>query len=173
MVKRGNIHDKNMNKQCDNCYDYWSLQALAGFENVKRRLQVRGCVRGITVYDDFAHHPTEIAASLQALRGRTGGARIFAVLELRSNTMRMGMHQLTLPTALGEADQILILQPADLTWNLAGVAATLAGRCRLLPSVETILDALLRELHESDQVLIMSNGDFGGIHAQLLERLRT
>jgi UDP-N-acetylmuramate: L-alanyl-gamma-D-glutamyl-meso-diaminopimelate ligase len=150
-----------------------SARALVGFENVKRRLQVRGCVRGITVYDDFAHHPTEIAASLQALRARAGGARIFAVLELRSNTMRMGMHQLTLPTALGEADQILILQPTDLTWNLAGVAGALAGRCRLLPSVETILDTLLRELRASDQVLIMSNGDFGGIHAKLLERLHT
>ncbi len=149
-----------------------SAQALACFENVKRRLQVHGSVRDITVYDDFAHHPTEIAASLQALRARVGGARIFAVLELRSNSMRMGVHQLALPVALGEADQILILQPANLAWDLAAIAAALDGRGRLLPSVEAIVETLQRELRESDQVLIMSNGDFGGIHAKLLERLR-
>jgi UDP-N-acetylmuramate: L-alanyl-gamma-D-glutamyl-meso-diaminopimelate ligase len=149
-----------------------SAQALACFENVKRRLQVRGSVRDITVYDDFAHHPTEIAASLRALRARVGGARIFAVLELRSNSMRMGVHRLALPAALAEADQILILQPANFAWDLAGVAAALDGRGRLLPSVAAILDTLQRELRESDQVLIMSNGDFDGIHAKLLKRLR-
>lgn len=149
-----------------------SAQALAGFESVKRRLQVRGSVRGVTVYDDFAHHPTEIAASLQALRARAGYARIFAVLELRSNSMRMGVHQSALPAALRHADQVLILQPANLAWNLSAAASELDGRGRILPSVETILETLLRELRESDQVLIMSNGDFGGIHAKLLERLR-
>jgi len=150
-----------------------SARALARFENVKRRLQVRGSVRDVTVYDDFAHHPTEIAASLQALRARVGRARIFAVLELRSNSMRMGVHQQALPAALTDADQILLLQPPKLAWNLAAIAAALDGRGRVLPSVEAILDTLQRELRESDQVLIMSNGDFGGIHAKLLERLRT
>jgi UDP-N-acetylmuramate: L-alanyl-gamma-D-glutamyl-meso-diaminopimelate ligase len=150
-----------------------SAEALARFENVKRRLQVRGSVRDITVYDDFAHHPTEIAASLQALRARVGRARIFAVLELRSNSMRMGVHQLALPAALADADQILILQPPTLAWDLAAIAAALDGRARVLPSVEAILDTLQRELRESDQVLIMSNGDFGGIHLKLLEQLRT
>jgi UDP-N-acetylmuramate: L-alanyl-gamma-D-glutamyl-meso-diaminopimelate ligase len=150
-----------------------SAQALARFENVKRRLQMRGSVRDITVYDDFAHHPTEIAASLQALRARVGSVRIFAVLELRSNSMRMGVHQLALPAAIAEADQILILQPPKLAWDLAAIVEALAGRARVLPSVEAILNTLQRELRESDQVLIMSNGDFGGIHAKLLERLRT
>lgn len=149
-----------------------SAQALTQFENVKRRLQVCGSVRDITVYDDFAHHPTEIAASLQALRARVRGARIFAVLELRSNSMRMGVHQRALPEALADADQILILQPPKLAWDVATIVAGLDGRGRVLPSVETILDTLQRELQESDQVLIMSNGDFGGIHARLLERLR-
>jgi UDP-N-acetylmuramate: L-alanyl-gamma-D-glutamyl-meso-diaminopimelate ligase len=149
-----------------------SAQALASFESVKRRLQVRGSVRGVTVYDDFAHHPTEIAASLQALRARVGHARIFAVLELRSNSMRMGVHQSALPAALRHADQVLILQPGDIAWNLSTVGAALDGRGRMLASVEIILETLLRELRESDQVLIMSNGDFGGIHAKLLERLR-
>ena len=149
-----------------------SAAALGGFANVKRRLQVRGNARGITVYDDFAHHPTEIAASLQALRARRGGGRIFAVLELRSNSMRMGVHQGVLPAALGEADRIFILQPPALSWDLSDVTAMLEGRARVLPSVEAIVAALTAELREPDEVLIMSNGDFGGIHESLLECLR-
>ncbi len=148
-----------------------SAAALTVFENVKRRLQVRGRTRGITVYDDFAHHPTEIAASLQALRAR-GGGRIFAVLELRSNSMRMGVHRAALPAALGEADRILILQPPALGWDLSAIIATCADRARVLPSVEAIVAALTAELRERDQVLIMSNGDFGGIHESLIECLR-
>jgi UDP-N-acetylmuramate: L-alanyl-gamma-D-glutamyl-meso-diaminopimelate ligase len=148
-----------------------SAAALAGFENVKRRLQVRGSARGITVYDDFAHHPTEIAASLQALRTR-GSGRIFAVLELRSNSMRMGIHREALPAALREADGVLILQPPSLSWDLGAVTAALEDRARVMPSVEAIVGALTAELREPDKVLIMSNGDFGGIHESLLERLR-
>ncbi len=148
-----------------------SAAALAAFQNVKRRLQVRGLARGITVYDDFAHHPTEIAASLQALRAR-GGGRIYAVLELRSNSMRMGVHRAALPAALSTADRILILQPPALGWDLSAVTATFAGRAQIFPSVEKIIGALMTELRESDQVLIMSNGDFGRIHESLLECLR-
>lgn len=148
-----------------------SAAALAAFENVKRRLQVRGRARGITVYDDFAHHPTEIAASLQALRARGDDGRIFAVLELRSNSMRMGVHRASLAAALGEADRIFILQPPALSWDLSAVTAAFADRAHVLPSVEAIVAALTAELRERDQVLIMSNGDFGGIHESLLECL--
>ncbi|MDX1489641.1 MAG: UDP-N-acetylmuramate:L-alanyl-gamma-D-glutamyl-meso-diaminopimelate ligase [Acidiferrobacterales bacterium] len=148
-----------------------SAAALASFENVQRRLQVRGRARGITVYDDFAHHPTEIAASLQALRA-CGSGRIFAVLELRSNSMRMGVHQAALPAALGAADRILILQPPALSWDLRAITTACAGRAHVLPSVEAIVAALTAELRERDQVLVMSNGDFGGIHESLLECLR-
>ena len=148
-----------------------SAAALSAFENVKRRLQVRGRARGITVYDDFAHHPTEIAASLQALRA-CGDGRIFAVLELRSNSMRMGVHQATLPAALSAADRILILQPPAVSWDISAITTACADRAHVLPSIEAIVAALTAELRERDRVLVMSNGDFGGIHESLLEGLR-
>jgi len=149
-----------------------AARALGGFRNVKRRLEVRGACNGVTVYDDFAHHPTAIAATLEALRARVGDARIVAVIEPRSNTMRMGVHRDSLAAALGLADLVLLLQPEGLTWNLERVTAALDGRGRVCQSVAAILDALAPELRPGDHVLIMSNGDFGDIHARLLERLR-
>jgi UDP-N-acetylmuramate: L-alanyl-gamma-D-glutamyl-meso-diaminopimelate ligase len=166
-----------------------SLAALASFRNVKRRLEVRGVVNGITVYDDFAHHPTAIAATLEALRRRVGDARIFAVLEPRSNTMRMGVHRDTLGPSLVLADRVLLLRPSDLTWNLDRVTRVLnedvpsrnpadAGqrggkkmRGTVYASVAAILDALASEAHPGDHVVIMSNGGFDNIHVRLLERL--
>ncbi len=149
-----------------------ALAALGKFRNVKRRLEVRGSVRGITVYDDFAHHPTAIAATLGALRARVGNARILAVLELRSNTMRMGVHRDTLGGSLALADKVLLLRPTDLNWNLDRVTGSLDGRGRVYATVEEIIEALAAEARPDDQVLIMSNGGFGNIHARLLERLR-
>ncbi|NIO43811.1 MAG: UDP-N-acetylmuramate:L-alanyl-gamma-D-glutamyl-meso-diaminopimelate ligase, partial [Burkholderiales bacterium] len=149
-----------------------ALEALHRFQNVKRRLEVRGTVRGITVYDDFAHHPTAIAATLRALRSRVGG-RIFAVLEPRSNSMRMGTHRESLARSLSEADQVLVLEPADIAWDLATVSAALNGRMQVFGSVDAIVATLAEELREDDRVLIMSNGDFGGVHDKLLERLRS
>jgi len=150
-----------------------ALAALKKFRNVKRRLEVRGSVRGITVYDDFAHHPTAIAATLGALRARVGNARILAVLELRSNTMRMGVHRDTLGAALTLADKVLLLRPVDLNWNLDRVTSALEGRGRVYATVEEIIGALAAEARPEDHVLIMSNGGFGNIHTRLLERLRT
>ncbi len=149
-----------------------ALAALRKFRSVKRRLEVRGEVRGITVYDDFAHHPTAIAATLQALRARAGNGRILAVLELRSNTMRMGVHRDTLARSLMLADRVLMLKPAELNWNLDRVTGALAGRAQAYPTVEEIIETLAREARPADHVLIMSNGGFGNIHARLLERLR-
>ncbi len=149
-----------------------ALVALKKFRSVKRRLEVRGEVRGITVYDDFAHHPTAIAATLEALRARVGNGRILAVLELRSNTMRMGVHRDTLAGALMLADRVLMLKPAELNWNLDRVTGALDGRGRAYPTVEEIVEALAREARPTDHVLIMSNGGFGNIHARLLERLQ-
>jgi UDP-N-acetylmuramate: L-alanyl-gamma-D-glutamyl-meso-diaminopimelate ligase len=146
-----------------------ATEALGRFDSVKRRLEVRGTIGGITVYDDFAHHPTEIAATLGALRARVGRQRIFAVLEPRSNTMRMGVHRDSLAGALDEADQVLILKPADVSWD---VGAALNGRARVLSSIDDIVTALVCELHADDRVLIMSNGDFGGLHGRLLARLQ-
>ncbi len=149
-----------------------SIAALADFRSVRRRLEVRGSARGITIYDDFAHHPTAIAATLQALRARVGDARIIAVVEPRSNTMRLGVHRDTLGGSLALADKILLLQPAGLNWNIDRVTAALGGRGRAYGSVDEILSALLNELRPADHVLVMSNGDFENIHARLMERLR-
>jgi UDP-N-acetylmuramate: L-alanyl-gamma-D-glutamyl-meso-diaminopimelate ligase len=149
-----------------------AIAALAKYRNVKRRLELRGTVRGISVYDDFAHHPTAIAATLEALRARVGNARILAVLELRSNTMRLGVHRDTLAGALAQADKALLLKPSDLNWNLDRVTHALEGRGQAYPSVEDIIAALAREARPEDHVLIMSNGGFGNIHVRLLEQLR-
>jgi UDP-N-acetylmuramate: L-alanyl-gamma-D-glutamyl-meso-diaminopimelate ligase len=141
-----------------------ALPALASFRNVKRRLEVRGVVDAITVYDDFA--------PLAALRSRVGNARIVAVLEPRSNTMRMGVHRDTLGAALSLADRVLLFRPADITWNIERVTRVLDGRGRVLDSVAAILDALAQELRPGDHVLVMSNGDFDNLHARLLQRLQ-
>lgn len=148
-----------------------AIEALAGFRSIKRRLEVRGSVNGITVYDDFAHHPTAIATTLQALRAHVGDARVIAVLELRSNTMRMGVHRDTLAPALSLADCVVLLKPSGINWNLERVTAVLGGRGQVLSSVNAILDTLTQELRPKDHVLIMSNGGFDNIHARLLERL--
>ncbi len=150
-----------------------AVAALEKFRNVKRRLEVRGTIRGITVYDDFAHHPTAIAATLQALRARVGNRRILAVLELRSNTMRMGVHRDSLGGSLTLADRVLLLKPTDLNWNLDRVTSALNGRGEVYASVQEIIDTLAKEAHPDDHVLIMSNGGFDNIHARLLERLQT
>ena len=149
-----------------------ALAALAEFRNVKRRMEVRGVVRGVTVYDDFAHHPTAIAVTLQALRARVGNQRIVAVLEMRSNTMRMGVHRDTLAASLAQADKVLMLKPADLNWSLDRVTGALKGSGQVYATAEEIIEALARETQTGDNVLIMSNGGFDNIHARLLERLK-
>ena len=146
--------------------------ALGDFKNVKRRLEVCGEATGITVYDDFAHHPTAISVTLQALRSRVGKERIFAVMELRSSTMRMGTLRHDIAASLCEADQAMILQAPDLSWDIETIADALGGRGRILGSVDEIVATLADELREGDHVLIMSNGDFGGLHAKLLARLQ-
>jgi len=148
-----------------------ACEALREFRNVKRRLETRGTVRGVTVYDDFAHHPTAIRVTLDALRARVGTKRIFAVLEARSNTMRLGVHKEELAPALAAADAVLLYQPADLQWDMSVVTSALHGRARLFRTVDGILDVLARELKPDDHVLIMSNGGFEGIHMRLLQSL--
>lgn len=150
-----------------------AVAALAEFRNVKRRLEVRGCVQGVTVYDDFAHHPTAIATTLAALRARVGNARIVAVLESRSNTMRLGVHRDSLAASLSRADRVLLLRPKGINWNMERVTAALDSRGSTHDSVKAILDTLGQELRFTDHVLIMSNGGFENIHARLLEQLQT
>ncbi|MCG5514599.1 UDP-N-acetylmuramate:L-alanyl-gamma-D-glutamyl-meso-diaminopimelate ligase [Ectothiorhodospira sp. 9100] len=147
------------------------VEALGRFAGVKRRLQVRGEVHGVTVYDDFAHHPTAIAATLEALRAKVGPARILAVLEPRSNTMRMGVHRDTLAGSLGVADGIWLHQPASLGWDLMPVVAALGDRAHALADLDDLACSVATQARPGDHVLIMSNGGFGGLHERLLERL--
>ncbi|MBI3576341.1 MAG: UDP-N-acetylmuramate:L-alanyl-gamma-D-glutamyl-meso-diaminopimelate ligase [Gammaproteobacteria bacterium] len=148
-----------------------ALAALASFRNVKRRLEVRGTVNGITVYDDFAHHPTAISATLAALRACVGKGRILAVLEPRSNTMKLGVHRDTLGPALAAADRVYLYRPSDLGWDLGAVVQGLNGRGQVHDSVEGIVNTLAAEVRAGDHVLIMSNGGFENIHPRLLARL--
>jgi UDP-N-acetylmuramate: L-alanyl-gamma-D-glutamyl-meso-diaminopimelate ligase len=145
--------------------------ALARFRNTKRRLELVGEVEGVTVHDDFAHHPTAIAATIAALRERVGAAPIIAVLEPRSNTMRMGVHKDALGPSLAAADHVLILMPPGLDWDATALEEALAGRGGLCTNLDELLDALVERCRPGSHVLAMSNGDFGGLHQRLMHRL--
>ncbi|QIK38412.1 UDP-N-acetylmuramate:L-alanyl-gamma-D-glutamyl-meso-diaminopimelate ligase [Caldichromatium japonicum] len=147
-------------------------QALSRFQGVKRRLELRGEVSGIRVFDDFAHHPTAIAVTLAALRQRVGERRLIAVLEPRSNTMRSGIHNATLADALSTADRVYFYAPPDLGWDAAQVLARLGERLRVHVSIAALVEQLVADSRPGDQILIMSNGGFGGIHQRLLDALR-
>ncbi|HOW76140.1 MAG TPA: UDP-N-acetylmuramate:L-alanyl-gamma-D-glutamyl-meso-diaminopimelate ligase [Candidatus Competibacteraceae bacterium] len=149
-----------------------AIEALRDFQGVKRRLEVRGMVNGVTVYDDFAHHPTAIATTLAGLRARVGSQPIIAVLEPRSNTMKMGVFKDSLAPALNEADHVVLYQAPDLGWNLDAVAATLGSRGRVCHTLDETLVAIQARIKPGTQVLIMSNGGFGGIHERLLQSLQ-
>ncbi|MFM9882417.1 MAG: UDP-N-acetylmuramate:L-alanyl-gamma-D-glutamyl-meso-diaminopimelate ligase [Burkholderiales bacterium] len=147
-----------------------SVQALTEFTGVQRRMQVRGTINGVTVYDDFAHHPTAIATTLAGLRARVGTQRIFAVLEPRSNTMKRGTIKEALAGSLADADRIFCFS-ADLEWDAGQVLAPLGQRVVCEASFALFLEAIMREVRSGDHVLVMSNGGFNGIHQKLLDRL--
>lgn len=147
------------------------IAALSRFGGVKRRMELRGEAAGIRVYDDFAHHPTAIATTLEGLHGRTDGGRIIAVLEPRSNTMRLGVHNAELAESLALADRVLVYAPADLGWDAAAVLAPLADRAKVYDRVEAIVERVAAEGRPGDRVLVMSNGGFQGIHQRLLDAL--
>jgi len=146
------------------------LAALARFKGVRRRMEVRGQVRGITVYDDFAHHPTAIAVSLEGLRRKIGSSRIVAVLEPRSNTMKLGAMKDALPASLAAADRVFCYD-ANLGWNVAGALAPLGASATVMSDLPSLVQAIAREAKPGDHVLVMSNGGFGGIHEKLLAAL--
>ena len=148
-----------------------AIAALAEFKGVKRRMQVRGTVREVTVYDDFAHHPTAITTTLAGLRAKVGHARIIALLEPRSNTMRMGSHKAQLAQALQAADAVYLYQPAGLDWNLAEVVAEIGEKAQLLTSIDALVPSVTQQAQAGDHILVMSNGGFGGIHDKLLAAL--
>lgn len=148
-----------------------AVAALGSFRNVKRRLELRGEAGGVRVYDDFAHHPTAIALTLQGLRARVADAPLVAVLEPRSNTMRMGVHAGRLAEALSVADQVVVLRPQDLDWDLGAALAPLGARLGLFGSVDEIVAHVAATAPEGAHVLVMSNGGFGDIHRRLLAAL--
>ena len=144
-----------------------SARALADFRNVRRRLELVGEARGIKVYDDFAHHPTAIEVTIAGLRSQPGG-RILAVLEPRSNTMRMGSHAQELAQSLLGAEQVFVYARPDLKWDAAAALAPVAQRLQVHAELDGLIAAVAGEARAGDRVLVMSNGDFGGIHARLL-----
>jgi UDP-N-acetylmuramate: L-alanyl-gamma-D-glutamyl-meso-diaminopimelate ligase len=144
-----------------------AIEALAKFKNVKRRMELRKDKNGIRLYDDFAHHPTAIETTLSGLRNAVGDKRIIVLLEPRSNTMRMGIHKNELAASLELADIIFLFQPEDLGWDLDVVATTLGDRAQVVNEVDTLVQKVSRLLQPGDQVLVMSNGGFGGIHVKL------
>ncbi len=148
-----------------------AIEALVSFKNVKRRMELRGEVDGISVYDDFAHHPTAISTTLDGMRARVGTERIIAVLELRSNTMRMGVHGQKLAASLELADLVMVYAPGELEWDAASVFSVLGAKARTFESVDSIVATLKNDVKSGDHILIMSNGGFGNIHQLLLDAL--
>jgi len=142
-----------------------SLQALAAFKGVKRRLELRGNIGGVEVYDDFAHHPTAIRKTIEGLRSAEAGGRLLVALEPRSNTMRLGHHRDTLAAALTGADAVWVYEPPDLQWDLK--AAMSGGGVTVSSDVENIVDGLTQTANPQDRIIIMSNGGFDGIHARV------
>ncbi|MSQ67384.1 MAG: UDP-N-acetylmuramate:L-alanyl-gamma-D-glutamyl-meso-diaminopimelate ligase [Gammaproteobacteria bacterium] len=147
------------------------VAALASFTGVKRRMELLGTVAGISVYDDFAHHPTAIAATLEGLKQRAPQGRHIAVLELRSNSMRAGVHRDRLAGALAAADLCYLLAPATLTWDLGATVAALGARCRVRDNTAQIISELTHEARAGDQILLMSNGGFEQLPRRLLQTL--
>ena len=146
--------------------------ALATFVNAKRRLEVKGEVNGITVYDDFAHHPEAIQATLTALRDKIGGSvRILAVLEPRSNTMKMGIHKDDIAPSLVRADYVFVLQPDNIPWDVSDITNKCLQPAKWTANLERLVDMVVAEAQPTDHILVMSNGSFGGIHQKLLDKL--
>ena len=144
-----------------------ALAALPHFKNVKRRLEKKGEVRGVSVYDDFAHHPTAIATTLQGLRARIGQARLLAILELGSYTMKTGVHKTTLPTSWNDADEIIIIRP-DPDWGVEDLIPASSKPVQVFSSVDAIVDYFKTAAKTGDHWVVMSNKGFGGIHEKLL-----
>jgi len=153
-----------------------SIEALGRFAGVRRRLEVRGTAGGVTVYDDFAHHPTAIATTLAGLRRRVGAARILALLEPRSNTMKLGAMQALVAGSLAAADEIYCYAPAAgphaLGWDAQAALRPLGARARVFDRIGALVEAVHASARPGDHVIAMSNGSFGGIHERLLLALR-
>ena len=151
------------------------IDALCRFSGVRRRMEIRGVAGGVTVYDDFAHHPTAIRTTIDGLRAQVGDARILAVLEPRSNTMKLGTMAARLPDALDPADLVFCFGEHSgkhaLGWDPAEVLAPLGPRARSHGDLDALIADIVGQARAGDHVLIMSNGGFGGVHARVLKSL--
>jgi len=148
-----------------------AIAALDAFSGVRRRLEIHGEARGVTVYDDFAHHPTAIRTTLDGLRAKVGEARILAVLEPRSNTMKRGVLKDELPASVASADRVFVYT-SGLGWDAEALFAPLGRRAQCADDLNALVSAIAKEARSGDHVLVMSNGGFGGIHAKLLAALK-
>ncbi|NUW71091.1 UDP-N-acetylmuramate:L-alanyl-gamma-D-glutamyl-meso-diaminopimelate ligase [Vibrio mediterranei] len=146
-------------------------EALGKFINTKRRLELKGEVNQVTVYDDFAHHPTAIELTLGGLRNKVGKQRILAVLEPRSATMKRGVHKETLAQSLTQADAVFLFQPDNIDWSVEEIAHSCSQPATVSDSIDELVQAIVEQAQPGDQILVMSNGGFGGIHQKLLEAL--
>lgn len=145
-----------------------AIDALAEFKGVKRRQEIIAEINGVTVYDDFAHHPTAIEETLQGLRQRVGQQRVITVLEPRSNTMRMGVHKSKIAASLALSDKVFLFQPENIDWALDDVVDELGDKARLFRSVDAMIEELKIMMKPEDHIMIMSNGGFDGFHKRLI-----
>ena len=148
-----------------------AISALAQFKNVKRRMEVIAKVNQVTIYDDFAHHPTAIATTLEGLRRQVGQERVIAIVEPRSNTMRLGVHTETLATSLTAADLAIIYQPENIGWDLTALKKY-ASNIEICTTLDDIINKLKLEARYGGHFVLMSNGSFGGIYQRLQDALR-
>ncbi|ADI30988.1 UDP-N-acetylmuramate:L-alanyl-gamma-D-glutamyl-meso-diaminopimelate ligase [Methylotenera versatilis] len=148
-----------------------AIEALSEFKNVKRRMEIKGVVNDITVYDDFAHHPTAIDTTVAGLRSKVGKARILAVLEPRSNTMKLGVMKNALPASLKEAD-LVFCYGANLGWDAAEALSTIKDKASVYEDLNTMVAAIAKAAKPGDYVLVMSNGGFGGVHQKILDAIK-
>ncbi|MCQ9615464.1 UDP-N-acetylmuramate:L-alanyl-gamma-D-glutamyl-meso-diaminopimelate ligase [Paenalcaligenes niemegkensis] len=154
-----------------------ACDALSNFKGIKRRMELRGEAAGVKVYDDFAHHPTAIALTLEGVRKRIGSKRILAVLEPRSNTMKLGAMAKRLPEALSEADLCFCFGEQEgkhaLGWDAAEVLAPMGDRATAWHDLDAMVSAIVAQAQQGDHIIVMSNGSFGGVHLKLLDALAT
>jgi UDP-N-acetylmuramate: L-alanyl-gamma-D-glutamyl-meso-diaminopimelate ligase len=149
-----------------------ALEALRHFGGVRRRLEVRGTVGGVTVYDDFAHHPTAVATTLDGVRRKAGGGRVIAVLEPRSNTMKLGVQKAALADSLRGADKVFVYQSPEVKWDVAAAMQPLGALATVHADLGQLTATLAVEARPGDHLVLMSNGSFGGLHERLLGALR-
>lgn len=147
------------------------IEAFGTFENVRRRMEVRGTVNDVTAYDDFAHHPTAIAATIDGLRKKVGGDRIIVVAQMGSNSMRTGAHRDKLPASFSQADKVHVLDPADPDWCVSDILRPIGDKVFVHLTVSDIVDAIAQEVKPNDHILVMSNKGFEGIHDKILQSI--